>query len=142
MQLKIKYLDPTLEKIKIVKNSDWIDLRSAIDIELKEGEYKLIPLGVAIQLPPNHEAHILPRSSTFKHFGIIMTNSMGIVDESYCGNNDQWFFSAYALRYSIIHKNERICQFRIVEKQPQLEILEVDILENMDRGGIGSTGIK
>ncbi|MBQ3567424.1 MAG: deoxyuridine 5'-triphosphate nucleotidohydrolase, partial [Anaerotignum sp.] len=104
------------------------------------GEFKLIPLGIAMQLPKGYEAHIVPRSSTFKNYGIIQTNHCGIVDESYCGNNDQWFMPAYAVRDTVIEVNDRICQFRIFEHQPALVFDEVDTLDNADRGGHGSTG--
>ena len=120
--------------------SDWIDLRAAERIELKAGEFKLIPLGIAMQLPKGYEAHIVPRSSTFKNYGIIQTNHCGIVDESYCGNNDQWFMPAYALRDTVIEVNDRICQFRIMENQPKLLFTRVEHLESPDRGGFGSTG--
>lgn len=142
MEIKIKYFDNELKEIDFVecKKSDWIDLRSAEEIELKAGEFKLISLGVAIQLPKRYEAHIVPRSSTFKNFGIIQTNHCGIIDESYCGDNDIWKFPAYALRDTIIHKNDRICQFRIVEKMPRVSFVKVEELGNDDRGGFGSTG--
>lgn len=91
-------------------------------------------------LPSGYEAHIVPRSSTFKNFGIIQTNHCGVVDESYCGDNDQWKFPAYALRDTAIKKNDRICQFRIVEKQPEVCFVEVEHLKEKDRGGFGSTG--
>ena len=139
--IKIKYFSD-IEEIKKVDNGDWIDLRSAIDVELKANEFKLIPLGVGMKLPSGYEAHVVPRSSTFKNFGIIQTNHQGVIDESYCGNNDQWYFPAYALRDTKICKNDRICQFRIVEKQPTLIFHKVDILEDADRCGIGSSGIK
>lgn len=142
LQVKIKYFDNTLDKINKLAIGDWIDLRSAIDVELRAGEFKLIPLGVAMELPKGYEAHAVPRSSTFKNFGIIQTNHQGVIDESYCGNNDQWYFPAYALRDTVIHKNDRICQFRIIEKMPELEFIEVEALGNKDRGGIGSTGTK
>lgn len=142
MEIKIKYFDNELKEIDFVecKKSDWIDLRSDEEIELKAGEFKLISLGVAIQLPKGYEAHIVPRSSTFKNFGIIQTNHCGIIDESYCGDNDIWKFPAYALRDTIIHKNDRICQFRIVEKMPRVSFVKVEELGNDDRGGFGSTG--
>lgn len=142
MKLKIKYFDPDMSKLKFIDGGDWIDLRSSADIDMKQGEYKLIPLGVAMQIPIGYEAHIAPRSSTFKNFGIIMTNHVGVVDGSYCGDNDQWYFSAYALRDTSIHWDDRICQFRIIEKQPRIEIEEVLTLGNPDRSGFGSTGIK
>ena len=138
--IKIKYHDSELEKIKSIDKGDWIDLRAAETIEIKKDESKLISLGISMQLPDGYEAHIVPRSSTFKNFGIIQTNHKGIIDQSYCGDNDIWKFSAYALRDSIIKKNDRICQFRIMEKQPKIEFIEVTSLSNKDRGGFGSTG--
>ena len=119
-----------------------MDLRCAEDIELKAGDFRLIPLGVGMQLPDGYEAHVVPRSSTFKNFGLIQTNSMGVVDESYCGDNDQWFWPALATRDVVIHVNDRICQFRIMEHQPAFEFIEVDKLGDEDRGGFGSTGIR
>ncbi|MBR5305958.1 MAG: deoxyuridine 5'-triphosphate nucleotidohydrolase [Oscillospiraceae bacterium] len=139
MDIKIKYL-ADIEPIQAISQGDWIDLRCAEDIELKSGEYKLIPLGVAMQLPEGYEAIIAPRSSTFKNFGIILTNSIGVIDESYCGDNDQWHFSAYALRDTKIKRNDRICQFRIIEHQPTVNLVTVAKLGNPDRNGIGSTG--
>ena len=138
----IKYFDPKLEHIQKIKQGDWIDLRADETIEMKCGEFKLIPLGIAMQLPEGYEANVVPRSSTFKNFGIIQTNSFGVIDNSYCGDNDQWFFPAYAMRDTIIRKNDRICQFRIVEKQPELEFKTVEHLANPDRGGHGSTGVR
>jgi dUTP pyrophosphatase len=139
--IKIKYISDKIEKLQYIENkSDWIDLRAAEEVRLKAGEFKLIPLGIAMELPKGYEAHIVPRSSTFKNFGILQTNSTGIVDESYCGDNDQWFFPALAMRDTEIHINDRICQFRIVEHQPQIVFTEVKQLGNSDRGGHGSTG--
>lgn len=138
----VKYFSNDLEKIVKAKVGDWIDLRAAEDVTMNAGEFKMIPLGVAIELPPGYEAHVVPRSSTFKNFGIIQTNSPGIIDHSYCGDNDQWHFPAYALRQTTIHKGDRICQFRIVENQPELEFAIVEHLDNKDRGGLGSTGTK
>lgn len=140
MQIKIKYFNNQLEKIQKITKGDWIDLRSSIDCELKEGEFKLIPLGVAMELPKGYEAHIVPRGSTFKNFGVIQTNHQGVVDELYKGNNDMWFMPVYALRDTKINMNDRICQFRIVEKMPEVDFIEVESLENEDRGGHGSTG--
>lgn len=141
-KIVIKYFDPEIERIQKIAQGDWCDIRAAETVELKKGEFKLIPLGVAMQLPDGYEAHVAPRSSTFKNFGILQTNSFGVIDNSYCGDNDQWFFPAYALRDTIIHKNDRICQFRIVKKQPEIEFEEVAHLDNPDRGGHGSTGVK
>lgn len=142
-KIKIKYFSEEIEKLTYIGGkSDWIDLRAAQDVELKAGEFKLIPLGVAMELPEGYEAHVVPRSSTYKHFGIIQTNHMGVIDESYCGDNDQWFFPAYALRDTQVHVGDRICQFRIMEHQPAIQFEEVEQLEHEDRGGHGSTGRK
>ena len=141
MNIGIKYFTEEIEKLRYVDGkSDWIDLRAAKEVALKKGEFALIPLGVAMELPTGYEAHVAPRSSTFKNFGIIQTNSMGVIDETYCGDNDQWFFPAYALRDTVIHVNDRICQFRIMEHQPAVTFSETESLGNEDRGGHGSTG--
>lgn len=140
--IKIKYHNKNIDKIEKISTGDWIDLRSSETVELKAGEYKLISLGVSMQLPKGYEAHIVPRSSTFKNFGIIQTNHQAVIDESYCGDNDIWRYPAYALRDTVIKENDRICQFRIVEKMPSVKFEEVDVLGNTDRGGFGSTGIK
>jgi len=141
--IKIKYFTDEIERLRYIDGkSDWIDLRAAKDVELKAGEFKLIPLGIAMELPAGYEAHVVPRSSTFKNYGIIQTNSMGIIDETYCGDNDQWFFPAYALRDTVIRVNDRICQFRIMEHQPAICFEAVDSLDHEDRGGHGSTGIQ
>lgn len=141
MKIKIKYFTD-IEKITKIEKGDWIDLRAAEDVTLKAGEFKLIPLGVAMELPTGYEAHMVPRSSTYKKFGIIQTNHQAVIDESYCGDNDQWLYPAYALRDTEIHKGDRICQFRIMEKQPNIEFEEVEQLGNEDRGSFGSTGVK
>lgn len=141
MNIKIKYFTEEIEKLRYIDGkSDWIDLRAAKDITLKAGEFALIPLGIAMELPKGCEAHVVPRSSTFKNFGIIQTNSMGIIDESYCGDNDQWFFPALAMRDTEIHVNDRICQFRIMTHQPAFNFEETMVLGHEDRGGHGSTG--
>ncbi len=140
-QIKIKYFTDKIEKLRYIDGkSDWIDLRCAEEISLKKGEWKLVPLGVAMQLPAGYEAHIVPRSSTFKNFGIIQTNHCGVVDASYCGDNDQWYMPVLAVRDTEIHINDRICQFRIVENQPHIDFEECDHLEGADRGGFGTTG--
>ena len=139
--IRIKYFTDKIERLTYIGGkSDCIDLRAAEEVSMKAGEFRLIPLGVAMELPKGYEAHVVPRSSTFKNFGIIQTNHTGIIDESYCGDNDQWFMAAYALRDTVIHVNDRICQFRIVEHQPKLEFEETNTLGNADRGGHGSTG--
>ena len=140
-QIKIKYFSDEMERLDYIDGkSDWIDLRASEEVELKKGEFKLIPLGVAMELPKGFEAHILPRSSTFKNFGIIQTNHCGIVDGSYCGDNDMWRMPALAVRDTVIHVNDRICQFRIVENQPEIHFEEVEHLTGTDRGGFGTTG--
>lgn len=141
MQIKIKYFTDQIDKLTKITQGDWIDLRSAETIALKAGDFKLIPLGVAMQLPAGYEAHIVPRSSSFKNWGILQTNSIGIIDNSYCGDNDQWLMSVYATRDTIINQNDRICQFRIVKNQEPVEFITVEHLDNSDRGGFGSTGI-
>lgn len=139
--IKIKYFTDEIERLCYIGGkSDWIDLRAAKEVVMKAGEFQLIPLGIALELPSGYEAHVVPRSSTFKNYGIIQTNSMGIIDETYCGDNDQWFFPAYALRDTVIRVNDRICQFRIMEHQPVLAFEEVTALVHEDRGGHGSTG--
>ena len=142
MEIKIKYFTDKIDKVAPISKGDWIDLRAAETVRLKAGEFRLIPLGVAMQLPQGYEAHVCPRSSTFKNFGVIQTNSTGIIDNTYCGDNDQWFFPAFALRDTVINVNDRICQFRIMENQPKIEFNIVESLGNTDRGGHGSTGVK
>ena len=140
-KIRIKYFTDKIEKLQYIGGkSDWIDLRAAEDVEMKAGEFKLIPLGIAMELPKGYEAHVIPRSSTFKNFGILQTNSMGLIDESYCGDHDQWFMPALAMRDTVIHVNDRICQFRIMAHQPTLRFEACDALEDTDRGGFGSTG--
>lgn len=139
LEIRIKYLRG-IEPVSEIKNGDWMDLRCAETIALEEGQYALIPLGVAMQLPEGYEAIVAPHSSTFKKYGILMSNSIGIIDESYCGDNDEWCFPAYATRRTAIYKNDRICQFRIIAHQPALRLVQTGVLGNADRGGIGSTG--
>lgn len=142
-EIKIKYLNDDITRLEYIDGkSDWIDLRAAEEVELKAGEFKLIHLGVAMQLPEGYEAHIVPRSSTFKKWGIIQTNHCGIVDNSYCGPNDWWRMPVFALRDTKIEVNDRICQFRIQKNQPTLVFNEVEEMEANNRGGLGSTGTK
>lgn len=139
--IKIVYHTDEIDKLTYIDGkSDWIDLRAAEDVEFHAGEFKLVNLGVSMELPQGCEAHVVPRSSTFKNYGLIQTNSCGIIDQTYCGQNDIWRWPAYATRDTIVHVNDRICQFRIVENQPQIRFDEVDQLEGADRGGFGSTG--
>lgn len=139
MKIKVKYHTDILP-IEMNEKGDWVDLRAAQDMKLWEGCSYYIPLGISVELPEGYEAHVAPRSSTFKNWGIIQTNSVGVIDNSYCGDNDIWMMPVYATRFTEIKKNDRICQFRIVEKQPHLEFETVDHLGNEDRGGFGSTG--
>lgn len=142
-KIRIKYFSDQIERLTYIDGkSDWIDLRASESVELKKGEFALIPLGVAMELPKGYEAHLVPRSSTFKNFGIIQTNSCGIIDGSYCGDDDMWRMPVYALRDTEILVNDRIAQFRIVENQPKILFEEVDTLNNKSRGGFGSTGIQ
>lgn len=141
MDIKIKYFTEAIDKLCYIDGkSDWIDLRAAETVTMKAGEFKLIPLGIAMQLPDGYEAHIVPRSSTFKNYGIIQTNSMGVIDETYCGPNDQWFMPAFAMRDTTIRVNDRICQFRIMTHQPKINFVSSTLENNDDRGGHGSTG--
>lgn len=138
--IRVKYLKD-ITKLEKISVGDWIDLRCAETTTLSAGEYALIPLGVAMELPKGYEAIVVPRSSTFKKYGMLLANSMGVIDESYCGDNDEWKFLAYATRDVVIEKDERICQFRIIEHQPEIQFEEVEELGNADRGGIGSTDV-
>ena len=139
--IKIKYLTD-IEPISQKKNSDWIDLRCAVDTFMKAGDYVQIPLGVAMELPEGYEAIVVPRSSTFKNFGILLANSMGVIDCSYNGDSDEWHFPALAIRDTEIHKNDRICQFRIQRNMPDISFRKVTTLGNAARGGFGSTGVQ
>ena len=159
-QIKIKYHVKDIPKLKKIDKGDWIDMYAAEDVIIFEGDWKLISLGVSIKLPEGYEAHVVPRSSTFKTWGILQTNSMGIIDEAYCGENDIWKLPVYCLkgksvytekennvltiveRYTEIKKGDKICQFRIMKKQPKIEFEEVEVMEDSDRGGFGSTGTK
>lgn len=141
LQIKVKYFSD-IEPLTKYPQGDWQDLRSAIDIDMKAGEFQLIPLGVGMKLPPGYEANIVPRSSTFKNFGILQTNSFGVIDNSYSGNNDEWKFPALAMRDTSIKKNDRICQFRLNRITEEMEIITVLELDETDRGGFGSSGVK
>lgn len=141
MEIKIKYQDG-MEEIKQAHRGEWYDLRAGEDVRLEQGEYYRIPLGVSIKLPEGYEAIVAPRSSTFEKFGIIMSNSIGVIDNAYSGDNDIWSFGAIAMRDTRIEKNDRIAQFRIIYGQPECEIVKVYHLDGTDRGGFGSTGIK
>lgn len=140
--VEIKYHSDKVERLKYIGGlkSDWVDLRAAEDVVMKEGEFALISLGISVKLPKGYEMIIVPRSSTFKNFGILQTNSMGVIDETYCGDNDIIRFPALAVRDTEIHVNDRICQFRIQKHQPLLQFEEKEHLSDQGRGGFGSTG--
>ena len=149
-KIQIKY-HADIDKLVKKESGDWIDMRAAEDKFIPVGEYAMIPLGVSMKLPEGCEAIVAPRSSTFKHYGIILVNSIGIIDNSYCGTNDVWQYLAYCVKGNCIHngqtgsyirKNDRICQFRILKNQPDIEFEEVEELNHVDRKGIGSTGRK
>lgn len=140
LEIKVKYFDPEIEKLKKISKGDWIDLRSAETVDLKAGEYRLIRLGVGMILPDGYEAIVAPRSSTPSKFGVLLSNSIGVIDNSYSGDEDEWRFPALAIRDTHIEKGDRICQFRIIENMDPVEIVEVDRLNEKSRGGIGSTG--
>lgn len=138
--IKIKYHNKNIEKVAAIQNGDWIDLRAAETVEMKAGEFRLISLGISMKLPEGYEANIVPRSSTFKKWGVLQVNSMGVIDNSYCGENDIWMFPALAIRNTTINEGDRICQFRIVKKMADIDFIEVEHMEDEDRGGFGSTG--
>ena len=141
--IQIKYHSEEIEKLTYIDGkSDWIDLRAAEEVEFKAGDFKLINLGVSMKLPEGYEAHIAPRSSTFKNYGLLQVNSVGVVDNSYSSDKDIWRMPVWATRDTVVHVNDRICQFRIVKNQPQIEFAEVERLDGVERGGFGSTGIK
>ena len=140
MKIKIKYFSDEVKRLEKITKGDWIDLRSAEKVILKAGESAKVALGIAMELPKGYEAFVVPRGSSFKNYGTIQVNHMGVVDEVYCGDNDQWFCPLYAIRDTVIEVNDRICQFRIIEHQPDLEFEEVKVLGNKDRGGYGTTG--
>lgn len=140
-KILIRYHNDNIDKIEKISKGDWIDLRAAETVELKAGDFKIISLGVSMKLPEGYEAHIVPRSSTFKKWGILQTNHMGVIDNSYSGDNDIWGMPVLAMRDTVIKGNDRICQFRIVKRMEQVEIEEVEHLEGANRGGFGSTGV-
>ena len=140
-KLKIKYHVKELEKLRYIDGkSDWIDLRVAEEVKMKAGEFRLISMGISVELPKGYEMWILPRSSAFKNFGIIQTNAMGVVDESFCGDNDIIHMPILAMRDTEMHINDRIGQFRIAKHQAEIHFVEVEHLNHADRGGFGTTG--
>ena len=141
MKISLKYFTEGLLPVEKIAKGDWIDLRAAEDAEMKAGDFRYLRLGVGMILPEGYEAHVAPRSSTFKNFGVLVANSFGVIDSSYCGEEDEWRLPILAMRDTVIHKNDRICQFRIVEKQPEIEFEVVEHLRADSRGGFGSTGV-
>ena len=141
MTIRIRYHAPVTPPEKLPQG-DWIDLRAAETVEMKAGEHRLISLGISVQLPEGYEAHLLPRSSTFKNYGLLLANSCGIIDESYRGDNDIWYFNAYATRDTVVRFNDRICQFRLFKKMEPVTFETAEVLTGPDRGGFGSTGVK
>jgi len=142
MEIKIKYHNPNLVPIASIKVGDWIDLRAAEEVTLKAGEFRTISLGVSMKLPEGYEAHVAPRSSSFQKWGFLQVNSVGVVDNSYSGTNDIWKIPILATRDAVIHENDRICQFRIIQKMPPVTFMITETLDDTDRGGFGSTGIR
>lgn len=141
LEIKIQYLNDKVKKIEKIPQGDWIDLTSAKDYKLNKGDFALIHLGVAMELPKGYEAHVVPRSSTFKNFKVIQTNGIGIIDQTYCGSDDWWFMPVYAVEDTEIHAGDRICQFRLFKNQNEINFIETERLDNQNRGGHGSTGI-
>jgi dUTP pyrophosphatase len=141
MKISLKYFVDGLQPVEKLAKGDWIDLRAAEDAEMRAGEFRYLRLGVGMILPAGYEAHVAPRSSTFKNFGVLVANSFGVIDNSYCGEEDEWRLPILAMRDTVIHKNDRICQFRIVEKQPEIKFEVVEHLREESRGGFGSTGV-
>lgn len=140
MDILIRYVDPDSVRLEKIAVGDWIDLRARQKVDMKYLDYCEVPLGVVMRLPEGYEAHVKPRSGTFKHWGILQTNSEATIDESYCGQNDEWKFPALAMRDTVIEKGDRICQFRIVRKMPKVRFIEVVSMDGPDRGGFGTTG--
>ena len=159
LNLKIKYMHDDTKRLTIYPNGDWIDLYADEDKIIEYGQQAYVKLGFAMQLPEGYEAHVAPRSSSFKNWGFIIANSVGVIDESYCGDDDEWCASVLSLsnktlyttddngkkievKGTHIHRGDKIAQFRIIEKMPPVQFVEVESLGNKNRGGLGSTGIK
>lgn len=154
--LTIEYkLHTDIKPPEAITIGDWIDLRAAKTMLIREKEYELIPLGISMKLPEGYEAIVAPRSSTFKNYGLIMTNSIGVIDNSYSGDEDEWHFPAYCLKGEWLHivgeglvlgtkvkKGDRICQFRIQRKMPSVSFVKMETLGGENRGGLGSTGVE
>lgn len=143
MNIKVKYHDPDMPKLEFIGGvkSDWIDLRVAESATLKKDDIKRLSLGVSMKLPEGYEALIAPRSSLCSKFGVMQTNSIGIIDNTYSGDNDIWQLEVIAVRDTTINKGERLCQFRLIPSMGAVTLEEVDHLGGKDRGGFGSTGV-
>lgn len=148
MQIRIKYFDNAV-KLKKIAKGNWIDVYANKDVFVEEGSRAMVPLGFALELPEGWEGHLAPRSSTFKTWGVIQTNSVGVVDDTYIGDNDQWHMPVFCLqgkdiqddkKGTLIKIGDKIGQFRIMEVMPQIEFVEVDSFGNEDRGGFGTSG--
>lgn len=140
-KIRIVYHTDKIEKLRYIDGkSDWIDLRAAERVEFKKGDWRLIRLGISMQLPEGYEAHVVPRSSTYRTWGLIQTNSYGVIDNSYCATEDEWMVPMLATRDTVVEVNDRICQFRIMKNQPAIEFEETEELSGISRGGFGSTG--
>ena len=146
--IKIKYFDPDMPRMELNDKGDWIDCRAAKDYDIypKMNEFSdmspvLIDLGFACKLPKGYEAHLAPRSSSFAKWGFLVVNSVGVIDETYCGEDDHWMLAVYPTRKAHINKYDRVCQFRIMKKQPHIIFNEVESLSKVSRGGFGSTGV-
>ena len=140
VDIKIRYVNEEVPRLKAIDKGDWIDVYASEDVEIKKGAVCIVPLGFAMELPDGYEAHLAPRSSTAKKFKILFGNSVGVIDNSFAGDNDIWGVVAYGIEDNTIHKGDRVAQFRIMEKQPKINFIEVDHLDKQDRGGFGSTG--
>lgn len=140
--IRIKYHNKNLDgTIQQKPNSAWIDLRAAETVEMDAGDFKIISLGISVKIPEGYEAHIAPRSSTFKNFGILQTNGVGVIESSYCGEDDVWGFPALAMRKTVIREGDRICQFRIMKEMGPIDIAATNNMNGQSRGGFGSTGV-
>ena len=137
--IQIKYW-PDSPYLEINPDGSWIDLYTYEEAALQEGDFKIIPLGVAMKLPEGYEANFVPRSSTFKRWGVIQTNHFSVIDPSYCGNDDMWGLPVFATRSVTIPKGTRLCQFRINKVQPVINFEEVTNLSCESRGGFGTSG--
>lgn len=140
-KIKVKYFNQNC-KLEEIATGNWIDVRASHTVEIKKGENALIRLGFAMKLPDGYEAHLAPRSSTFKKWHVLQTNSVGVIDNSYCGDDDEWMINFLAIEDTVIHEGDRIAQFRIMEVMPKLVFEEVDSLNEVSRGGFGSTGVR